>query len=56
MRGLPPIIQQLDKKLEGYPDQTLTVILIALGLFAFAVAIKGTPTLKAALAAWFIAP
>lgn len=56
MRGLPPIIRQLDKKLEGLPDQTLTALLIALGLFAFFVAAKGTPTVKAALVAWFVAP
>lgn len=53
---LPPIIKQLDKKLEGLPDKTLTVILIALGLFAIIVAIKGRPVSKAILAAWFIAP
>ena len=54
--GLPPFIKQLDDRLKGLPDSTLTVILIALGLFAIAVAIKGRPVFKAALAAWFIAP
>lgn len=54
--NLPPLIQQLDQKLEGLPDQTLTVILIVLGLFAIMVALYARPVFKAALAAWFIAP
>lgn len=54
--NLPPVIKQLDQKLQGLPDQTLSVILILLGIFAIVVAIKGRPVYKAALAAWFIAP
>lgn len=53
---LPPLIKQLDAYLEGIPDTILSVILIALGTFAIVVAFFGRPTLKAALAAWFIAP
>lgn len=53
---LPPLIQQLDAKLEGLPNQVLTVLLIVLGLFAIMVAVAAPPTFKAVLAAWFIAP
>ena len=54
--ALPPLIEQLDKKLEGLPDQALTVILLLLAAFAVFVAFYGRPVFKAALAAWFIAP
>jgi hypothetical protein len=53
---LPPFIKELDEKLEGLPDDILSVILIALGLLAIGTAIWGRPTFKALLAAWFIAP
>lgn len=54
--ALPPFIKQLDDKLKGLPDSTLTIILIAIGFIAIAVALKGRPVVKAAFAAWFIAP
>ena len=54
--NLPPIIQQLDRRLEGLPDQTLSCILVILGLLAIVIGLWGRPVYKAALAAWFIAP
>ena len=53
---LPPIIKQLDEKLAGAPDNVLTTLLIVLGMVVLFVAIKGTPTMKAAVAAWVILP
>jgi hypothetical protein len=53
---LPPFIKQIDDKISGWPDNVLTIVLIGLGVFAIVVALKGRPTYKAALAAWFIAP
>lgn len=54
--SLPPFIKELDEKLEGLPDTLLSVILVSLGLFAIGVAIWGRPTLKALVAAWYLAP
>lgn len=51
-----PLIRALDKKLEGLPDGALTILLVALALFALYVAMTGNPTSKALLAAWFIIP
>lgn len=51
-----PLVKKLNEKLEGLPDNILTVMLIALALFALGTAIWGKPAQKALLAAWFIAP
>lgn len=56
MMHLPPIIQELDRRLQGLPDSTLTVLLLAISVFGIIVALKGRAVYKAALAAWFIAP
>jgi len=50
------VISQLNESLKGLPDRTLTIMLIAVCLFGIVVAIWGPPILKAAVAAWFIAP
>lgn len=49
-------IQQLNKKLSGWPDSALTVLLIIAAMVAIAVALKANPTTKAFVAAWMIAP
>lgn len=54
--NLPPIIKQLDTALLGYPDHILTAILFAISSIGVVVALFGPPSLKAAFAAWFIAP
>lgn len=53
---LPPLIKELDQQLEGLPDVALSWLLIGIAIFAVIVALYGRPVLKAALAAWFIAP
>lgn len=53
---LPPLINELNQKLAGFPDQTLTLVLLALAGFAIWIALTGSAVEKAALAAWFIAP
>jgi lysylphosphatidylglycerol synthetase-like protein (DUF2156 family) len=53
---LPPLIAQLNDKLKGLPDYTLTAILFTVSLFGMLVALFGEPLLKAGVAAWFLAP
>ena len=53
---LPPIIKQIEAALEGEPDNILTLILLGIAAFTILVALFGKPVLKAAVAAWFIAP
>jgi hypothetical protein len=54
--SMPHILSDFDAKLRGFPETTLTILLIIAGLVAWFVAIYGTPTLKAVLLAWMIAP
>lgn len=49
-------ITKLDKDLKGMPDTTLTYLLIGVAVVAVVIAIYGSPLLKAAAAAWLIAP
>jgi hypothetical protein len=53
---LPPIIKQLEQRLEGEPDNVLTLILLLIAAFTVIVALSGNPLVKAVVAAWFIAP
>lgn len=49
-------ILKLNKTLAGAPNHVLTLLLIGLAAAAMLVALMGNPTMKAALAAWFILP
>jgi hypothetical protein len=53
---LPPIIQKLERILEGEPDSILTLLLLGLAAIIVFIALEGNPVLKAALAAWIIIP
>lgn len=50
------IITSLDNDLKGLPNQTLTWVLVGIGILAIIIAFVGNPTTKAVLAAWLIAP
>lgn len=54
--NLPPLIRELNQKLQGYPDRVLTLILYGLAALAVYVGTFGNSVTKAVLAAWFIAP
>lgn len=54
--ALPPVIKQLDEKMAGLPDQALTILLLIAAVVIVLVALFGRPVLKAAVAAWVIAP
>jgi len=49
-------LKDLDKKLEGLPDRSLTIFLLLAGIVAIIVALYGTPTMKAAVLTWMVAP
>ena len=49
-------ILKLNKTLAGAPNEALTLVLVGLASVALLVALVGNPTMKAALAAWFILP
>lgn len=53
---LPPIIQQLEKMLEGEPDSILTLLLLGLAAIIVFIALGDNSVLKAVLAAWIIIP
>lgn len=50
------MITKLDKKLEGLPNNTLSLLLILAGIVAWIVAIYGNPTLKVAVLGWMLIP
>lgn len=49
-------LTKLDKRLAGEPDAFLTFVLLLLSVFGFAMALYGTPTLKAAIIAYWVLP
>lgn len=53
---LPPLIKQFDKKLQGLPDKLLTSILLVSAAVIIIIALFSRPVLKAAVAAWVLAP
>lgn len=53
---LPPLIKQIDQRLQGLPDRVLTILLIVAALVLVAIALRGQPVLKAIALAWVIAP
>jgi hypothetical protein len=53
---LPPLIAQLNERLKGVSDQTLTLILLAIAAGLVAVALYAQPVMKAAAIAWTLAP
>lgn len=50
------LIKEIDRDLEGLPNNALTWILAGIGVFAIIIAFVGNPSTKAILAAWLIAP
>lgn len=50
------MLNRLNSTLQGYPDTLLTLLLVALAVFALVVAFVASPALKALVATWFIAP
>jgi hypothetical protein len=52
----PPIVEQFNAKLVGWPDRTLTAVLIAIGIGVIWIAINGKPYAKAIVATWLVAP
>lgn len=52
----PPGIKQVDEHLKGWPDHTLSVLLIVVAVVLVVVAIKGDATMKAIFAAWVLMP
>jgi hypothetical protein len=50
------VFSDLDKKLAGAPDTTLTLGLIFAGIVAWLVALFGTPTFKVVVLTWMVAP
>jgi len=49
-------LKDLDRKLAGLPDKSLSITLILAGIIAIIVALYGTPTMKAAVLTWMVAP
>lgn len=50
------LFTNLDKKLSGLPDRSLTIALLLVGIFSIILAVYGTPSFKAAALVWMIAP
>lgn len=50
------LVTRLDKKLAGQPSEFLTILLIGLAAAIVTIALIGSPTMKAAVAAWVILP
>lgn len=50
------MLDRLNSTLQGYPNELLTLLLVALGLFALVIAFGATPAMKAFVATWFVAP
>jgi len=53
---LPPLIKQANDQFAGWPDQTISVMLIVGAIIIVIVAVKGAPLLKAAVLAWIVMP
>lgn len=53
---LPPGIRQVESALHGWPDRWLTVLIIAISVAGLLVALKAPIVIKAAWAAWELAP
>lgn len=53
---LPPLIKQANDEFAGWPDQTITVLLIVGAIVIVIVAVRGAPLLKAAVLAWIVMP
>ena len=49
-------ITKIDKALEGQPETVLSIGLILTAIVALVVAFFGSPSLKAAVLAWMVAP
>lgn len=54
--NLPPIIKQANDVFKGWPDQTLTVLLILGAVVIVLIALFAPPLLKAVALAWIVAP
>jgi hypothetical protein len=52
----PPIIENFNAKLVGWPDRVLTAVLILIAIVVIAVAIRGKPYAKAVIATWLLVP
>lgn len=53
---LPPLIKQANDVFEGWPDQTISVLLIVGAIIIAIIAVKGAPLLKAVVLAWIVMP
>lgn len=53
---LPPLIKQLDEKLQGWPDYALTTCLLIGAVVLVFIAVSDKRTLKATALAWIVAP
>lgn len=56
MPWLPPLIKQANDEFKGWPDQTLTVLLIVGAIIIMLIAVKGPPLLKGIALAWIVMP
>lgn len=54
--NLPPLIKQADEAMQGWPNETLTVLLIVGAIIIVIIAVKGPPILKATVLAWIVMP
>jgi hypothetical protein len=52
----PAFLDNLDTKLKGQPENVITFLLIGLAFTIVIIALKGSPTLKAATLAWVMLP
>lgn len=50
------MLGQLKQSISGAPDNFLTGLLIFIAVIAVVIALRGDPIMKAATAAWMIAP
>ncbi len=53
---MPPWVKGLDNVLSGYPEGVITAILLAIGVFAIAVALFTDATMKILLTAYLLTP
>lgn len=54
--NLPPLIKQANDVFKGWPDHTLTVLLIVGAIVIILVALEAPPLLKAVVLAWIVMP
>jgi hypothetical protein len=52
----PPVIEQFNSKLVGWPDTVLTAVLIMISIAVALVAVRGKPYAKAVIATWLLVP